>query len=1591
MHRAHEPSRLSPYQVIGQLARLRRNGSKASDISLSEAASWPPEDYHLRHALLCELAERIEEIGRPADHTWFGVGLDILLPMERDRLLAPLPNLVERLAALNAETSALASTLELVKPASFAGLDALEALAERVADAPDLTAEALASPFWDERLAEIDALLEVGTTWRSCVEGLRGAVSEKAWSMDAVALVEAFSALPDRFTLEDFALIERLKAKIPELFAEAKRLADALNADASLTLRSLDRVTRIAERVAEAPPANTEVFAAELWNDGVERAGDLAEAVACLQETRTQVRERLSEAAWLIDLSGARATLAAHGTGLLRFLSGDWRKANLLVRSVLTAPKLPLDGILPLLDALGRGQAALKEVREGEAFGVKAFGAHWRGERSSPEPLRALAEWMRSLGDLGAEPRMVASRKPDQEALRILAARVRAALSAVRLDLNELWAQLGDSAATVLGEADSPDQLDLARTHPRLDSLHTADEACGAMLTPVPAQLPERRRILTLLAQAKSAAEAIDARESLGLGAFDAAWDGRASDWPKLADASAWLQTNRDIRAVASRIPDRPLVARRAKQLIQDRDGLLIDLLALCEKLRLDRIAAFGSEDLASWPVEQTVTRVARWNADPEALAKWVGFRARAMEAQELGLGEFVARLECGALAPDGAVPLFEMSVFEAVLADLVQRDPEIGRFDGTLHSRLVSEFVELDLKRIAQARLEVVRTHHRRIPSPHGGAVGPLGILRAEIARRRGHMPIRQLIEKAAPAVQALKPVLMMSPLSIAQYLPPGALNFDLLVMDEASQIQPIDALGAVARCGRVVIVGDPQQLPPTAFFSKMTGSTDEEYEDDGAKVADIESILGLFSARGLPKRMLRWHYRSRHQSLIAVSNSQFYENKLFIVPSPHTHEAGMGLRFHHVANGLFDTGKTRTNVIEAKVVAQAIVDHAANSPGLSLGVAAFSSQQRRAIQEQLEILRRTLPPEHEGFFQQHTNEPFFIKNLENVQGDERDVIFISVGYAASTPGGKPAMRFGPLGAAGGDRRLNVLISRAKRRCEVFSSITDEDIDPDFAASRKGVFAFRLFLHYARTGRLALQETTGRDHDGVLEEQVAAALQERGYQVHRNVGIAGLFVDLAVTDPDQGGRYILGIDCDGDSYRTGRSARDRDRIRRAVLEDHGWTMHRLWSGDWFQRPGEELARIISALDGAKLNLGSQEAASEQPRAVPVEIVAIERESITEIGLVGVAEASAVFVEPYQEATLKRPPSTPEEIHLTPIGALTHLAEQVVAREGPVHLDEVTARIRDAWGAGRAGGRIRATVERAVAISVTQGRIVQEDGFLWEPGCTPVLRDRSHVSSPTLRKPEMLPPSELRSGILRVIRANFGATPDQVAQTVSRDLGFKAVSAQLRAVIDSVVEDAIRRSELIRQDAILVLGPAADHPAKPPLATEALLAFINEGESERLEFKQTLRFDVATLALNRKLEDVVIKTIAGFANQSGGTLLIGVCDNGDVTGIEPDYETLASGNRDKFELHLTHLLNMHFGPAFRATGIRVSFPAIGNKTICRVDVQRSPSGIVVKLPDRNGSAVEHFYVRMGNSTHELSPSQITAFIANRGR
>jgi len=1585
--RMHEPSGaagLTPYGVIGHLVRLRAKGQKPSDLNFDAPERWTLDEMRARSTLVGEIAERIADIGTPAEHPWRGVELDVALPDQVDRIVRQVTKLVTDGDEVASRSHDLADALELAKPVTPGDIDAIDQLATRVAGVPDCDAQALGSEIWDASEAEIGLLLSNGARLLALREKLDPMVTADAWAADVGPSAATLKTLDGSFPADGFDHAAAAAARTPEVIESGKRTAEACGRDAvPATLSDAKALARLASVVAAAPEVDPIAITSDVWGREIERADELVAAVASLETARGSIGDALTDAAWETDVGDARRVLASHGTGFMRLFSGEWRSANRLVRSVLSSPKMPFDEVIPLLDALMRGRKALATIEAESTFGREAFGSDWRGERSASAPLAAIVEWVRSAREHGVEARSLVAKRPDQARLGRAATSLEQACAALQGPLEELWQHLQGRRSVAFGDAEEPGQGELGRVSEHATAIESAAKQYRALVTEPIVDAAGMRDTLHLLIEGQGFALEVDRAAATGAAAFGDRWRGADSDWASLSTLAEWAGRNADIRGLTSRVAERERVRTDASNLRESRDAFLTEVADLRKSLQLSSPSAL-SDDVASAPLVKTIEALTAWRDGGEALSKWIAYRSRARRAAALGIGQLADAMRDGAVGTGEAASHFDMVYFSAVLADQVATHPELGDFDGELHARTVRGFADLDLQRIRQSALDVARAHHRAIPPQGGGALGPLGVLKGEIARKRGHMPIRQLMQRAAPAIQSLKPVFMMSPLSVAQFLQPGALTFDLLVMDEASQIQPVDALGAIARCKQVVVVGDPRQLPPTAFFSKVTGGDGGDDEDGGTKVADIESILGLFTARGLPMRMLRWHYRSRHESLIAVSNRQFYENKLFIVPSPYTAQGGMGLRFHHVKDGVFDSGASRVNVVEARAVARAIVAHAVSSPEHSLGVVAFSAAQRRAIQDQLEVLRRALPPEHEAFFQRHPAEPFFIKNLENVQGDERDVILISVGYGPITPGGRPPMRFGPVGQDGGERRLNVLISRAKRRCEVFASMTDEDIEPDFASTRKGVYALKMFMHYARTGRMTMAEPSGRDEGSVFEEQVAEALQGLGYEVKRQVGIAGFFIDLAISDPERADRYVLGIECDGESYHSARSARDRDRLRQSILEDHGWIIHRIWSTDWFRRPKEQLDRVVAAIEAAKVELSARGEA-QRTRAGPLEIYEIDRGDVVEMGI-GHAASAAEAPTPYVEATLARPAHLLCDIHEAPTGVITALVEEVVGIEGPVHMDEVVARVRDAWGAKRAGGRIQDAVERAAAVAVRQGRLTKDGGFISVPGKEPVVRDRTATRSPTLRKPECLPPSEIAQAVLDLVRRNFGATEDQTVAAVSRGIGIKATSAQTRSVIVAAIERSLGDGTLAQQENLLIAGPNAPRPqtgaGAAPSPIESLVA---EGEHEGLEFKETLRWDVKLERENTKLEDVVIKTVAGFANHRGGTLLIGVSDAGAATGIERDL-ALLGGNVDKLELHLNNLVMKHFPQTFRLTRLSISFPSLAGTPICRIDVKRAAQPAFVKLADRSGTVAERLFVRAGNSTQEIRPSEMPAWM-----
>lgn len=915
-------------------------------------------------------------------------------------------------------------------------------------------------------------------------------------------------------------------------------------------------------------------------------------------------------------------------------------------------------------------------------------------------------------------------------------------------------------------------------------------ELRGVSKRAVPASFEERLAQVDALVAGQRALRSVREAQSLGADALGSLWRAERTDWPRALAIADWIEAQRTdhlgaaFRHVVASLPEVASLGPMGEALEQVRSACAEALRQLFAALQLDLGVGFEATAIEEISPEALAGRLATWCDNPEGLSLWARFHASACEARELGLGPLVDAIYNGVIpAGDTARAAFRRACLTRVLRELMKSNPALARFDGASQDRRVEEFRKLDRDRLRLARFRVLEAHHARMPGTSAG-VGAVGIVNGELERKRGHRPVRQLLRDAGSVVQAIKPVFMMSPLSVAQFLAPGAVEFDLLVIDEASQVQPVDALGAIARCRQIVVVGDSRQLPPTRFFARVTGEEVEPTDAAGAaRMQDVESILGLCAARGLPGAMLRWHYRSRHHSLIAVSNREFYEDRLFIVPSPCAPGPDLGLQFQHVPDGVFDSGGTGTNRIEAKAVCRAVVDHARQCPGLSLGVAAFSVRQQQAILDELELLRR----EHadtESFFSAHPDEPFFVKNLETVQGDERDVILISIGYGRD-PDGFLRMNFGPLGAEGGERRLNVLISRARRRCLVFSSMQSGDIDLARASGR-GVASLKVFLQFAETGRLEMARPTDREPQSPFEESVRDALQQHGCEVHPQIGIAGFFIDLGVVDHEQPGRYLLGIECDGATYHSSRSARDRDRLRQAVLEDHGWRIHRIWSTDWFHRPTEQLRRTLARIEEARAARAASgaNAAPSQKNAKATVTTDIERAEPEEPE----SNSVAFGTEPYQAASFS-PPRDTEPQSLDP-AAMAEILHRIVEIEGPIHEDELVVRVRDLWRIPRAGARVQEAVAKGVRTLLVARRCTREQDCLDLPDRPVRIRSREGVASPNLRKPDFLPPSEIRAAIQALVVAVHGVRRAELPAAVARGLGFRTTTVALRSRVE---------------------------------------------------------------------------------------------------------------------------------------------------------------------------------------------------------
>jgi very-short-patch-repair endonuclease len=778
--------------------------------------------------------------------------------------------------------------------------------------------------------------------------------------------------------------------------------------------------------------------------------------------------------------------------------------------------------------------------------------------------------------------------------------------------------------------------------------------------------------------------------------------------------------------------------------------------------------------------VEQT-SKLQQWVSRLTELQHAVQWNNLQLQAENEGFEYLIE----ASLNWDGAADYLKVAMlktwYEYLITKVMTERPPLRGFERTSHEEIINKFTQLDLLNLQYNRAKVALKHFESVPKQEGG--GQWNILRSEFNKRARHMPIRRLMEQAGMAIQTIKPVFMMSPMSIANFLSPDSIEFDLVIFDEASQVRPVEALGAILRGKQLVVVGDSKQLPPTSFFDKMNAET----EDEENVTADIQSILGMCDGQGAPQRMLRWHYRSRHESLISLSNREFYENKLVIFPSPGSKHR-MGLAFHHLPDAVYDRGKTRSNPIEAEEVAKAVFEHALKNPKQSLGVVAFSTAQMQAIQNAIEIKRRQ-NPESENYFRSHPHEPFFVKNLENVQGDERDVIFISIGYGR-TEDGKVPMSFGPLNNEGGERRLNVLITRAKYRCEVFTNITAADIIPT-ATTKFGIKALKSFLYFAEHGAFESVQDLPVPDKRPFEDLLAGQLVKLGYTVRKKVGSEGFYIDLAIVDTDHPGRYLLGIECDGESYSNAKSARDRDRLRAQVLDNIGWAIHKVWSVEWYRNPERELQRLVTAIETAKAQTSLDDQVEEE---LELEINALIREEKKEITTV---------VQRYTQAVL--PAGLPaQELHLVPFGKLAEWIRQVVDIESPVHFEEVARRIADASGASKIGSRIRYTLNAATDFAVNSKIIARRGDFLWHSEMTePTLRERSGLT-PGSRKINLISPEEMDIAVKNVVESSIAIQQETAVPLIAKLFGINRVTEDVRKELSGAIDLTLARGIVVK-------------------------------------------------------------------------------------------------------------------------------------------------------------------------------------------
>ena len=1157
---------------------------------LPEAALTAIRDNLVR---IGEYKREVAKESHQGRHPWRFVGEGALNPFQQDELRQLVKDWLEQIKTTDAILKDLARQFKLdIEPANFAVDSFLKNTAPLIDWAIDEVDQTIIAHLGsaDKAGGFLDFVVAVDT--------FKSVQAEIHTVVDIPAAIEQIKDIKNHILsatdlgVETLSVAE-IQSQIKTLEADIKLWQDNLDTLLNLgknfgvssgeTLEKIYAVADIPDYISEVPRDYLLFRTPYIIN---ETNGQTLKAAA---DAQSRIRNQIEQQEADFDMSQMPAThdIRAHvadlrTAGFFAIFNADYRKAKKFYqRAAKNKTKFNADTAAKILSEISSAKEEVEKINQDKRLG-NICGASFDGINTDFEKLQKINEWATGVR------KRYAGMDEFNIALRewLLNATIEELDFARTIAEDAKFIAIKEKIATMRGDV-SPDtsvKKYLAVLKDKSKKLHNLTEALIKISANDDINFADIASDLPHLQKAKEVKAVIDENKKMK-SVLGKRYAGANTDTQDIKSTVEFIKGCLNVADIKDHLPAffnkdfakgwRDFIVNRAA--LEHQYNAVKDHTTRTQTLAPIHLAAFQAD---SWEQARYDILIAHFTAAlaaPNSLNHWINLNSHTASAlQEPLTGELLRRYENDNLDFATLPQAFDYMIYSAITGQIYTRHPIIDQTSGLQIEQARAQIKQLD-QQIVRLQKDKLCSNLNVAEPLSGNRTGSVKtwteapLIHKEVEKQKAHIPIRDLMNRAGRSIQNIKPCFLMSPMTVAQYLTPDAFTFDLVVIDEASQMRPEDALGSIARAKQIVVVGDPQQLPPTSFF-KSSGTDDEELEEDFQAEAIMDMALSTFR----PSRILNRHYRSQHESLIAFSNKYFYGDSLVVFPSPVKDPEQLGVRLEYIETRKYISG---SNTDEVEAIVKAATDFMCKHPDRSLGIAAMNKTQADLIEVAMDFVFINNSRAAEYRTKWHDSlESFFVKNLENVQGDERDAIFISTVYGPDKSGAV-MQRFGPINQANGHRRLNVLFTRAKKNMVIFTSLKPNEITISNTSSQ-GLVALKNFLIYAQSGQLDAGVETHREADSDFEIWVKERLETIGCTVHPQVGVGGYRIDLGVKHPKYPHGYLLGIECDGATYHSSKSARERDVIRQQVLEGLGWRIYRIWSTDWFSNPVREFEKL---------------------------------------------------------------------------------------------------------------------------------------------------------------------------------------------------------------------------------------------------------------------------------------------------------------------------------------------------------------------------------------------------------------------------